>query len=82
MLNTLLIASIYLLLIIYLHSRIKTKISTFISNTYIEPEIQKDITNLKLAESYVTLEHPFSGGAEFKKIKDSNVNVLDPFITE
>lgn len=70
MLNTLLIGSIYLLLVIYLHSRIKTKISTFISNTKIEPEIQKEITNLKLAESYATLEHPFSGGSEFRKIRD------------
>jgi len=70
MLNTLLIGSIYLLLILYLHSRIKTKISTFISNTSIESEIQKDVSNLKLAESYATLEHPFSGGSEFRKIRD------------
>jgi hypothetical protein len=71
MLNTLLIASIYLLLILYLHSRIKTKISTFTSNLTIEnSNIQSDITNLKIAESYSTLEHPFSGGSEFRKIRD------------
>lgn len=68
MLNTLLIGSIYLLLVLYLHSRLKQslpkKIETF------NCQIEKDINDLKLAESRATLEHPFSGGAEFRKIKD------------
>jgi hypothetical protein len=74
MLNTLLISSIYFLLILYLHSRIKTKISTFIPNFTIEQpsisNIDQTISNFKLAESYSTLEHPFSGGSEFRKIRD------------
>jgi hypothetical protein len=71
MLNTLLIGSIYLLLIIYLHSKISIKRkNTPEIETLSNQNLEENIADYKLAESYATLEHPFSGGSEFRKIKD------------